>query len=322
MAKRPSNKSRPIAASSSAAASRVTTTKGGGSAPSGGGGSKSAGSKSSAPRSPAPNSGPRVSHSGRRATGRPSVQSGRQSVAAARRNSSNSNRTQLIIGGVAVVVIVAIVVLGLVLNKKNNAVQGAGYGSSTASTAKVSGGVISVGNKNPTKSIDVYEDFLCPICGEFESQYGQQIAQFADQGKLQVNIHMVNILDNGSASKDYSSRAAAALLAVATEAGNKPGLVLKFHSALYDPANQPKEGGTTDLTNAQLAALAEKAGATASVGASITSGKYLAQAKANATTFEGQMQKATGTVGTPTVLNDGKPVSINDVNWLSNIVNG
>ncbi|MDQ2846748.1 MAG: thioredoxin domain-containing protein [Actinomycetota bacterium] len=295
----------------------MTTTKGGGSAPSGGGGSKSSG-----PKSPAPNTGPKVSHSGRRATGRPSAQSGRQSVAAARRNSSNSNRTQLIIGGIAVVVIAAIVVLGLVLNKKNNAVQGAGYGSSTASTAKVSGGVISVGNNNPAKSIDVYEDFLCPICGEFESQYGQQIAQFADQGKLQVNIHMINFLDSHSASKDYSSRAAAALLAVATEAGDKPGLVLKFHSALYASGTQPTEGGSTDLTNAQLAALAIKDGAPASVGTAITSGKYLEQVKTNATTFEAQMQRATGTVGTPTVLNGGKPVSINDVNWLSNIVNG
>ncbi|MGI8415713.1 MAG: DsbA family protein [Nakamurella sp.] len=321
MAKRPSNKSRPIAASGSAAESRVTMAKGGGPAPSGGGGSNSAGSQSSAPKSPAPNTGPKVS-SGRRPAGRPSAQSGRQSVAAARRNSSNSNRTQLIIGGVAVVVIAAIVILGLVLNKKNNAVQGAGYGSSTASTAKVSGGVISVGNKNPTKSIDVYEDFLCPVCAEFESQYGQQIAQYADQGKLQVNIHMVNFLDSHSASKDYSSRAAAALLAVATEAGNKPGLVLKFHSSLYDQGTQPAENGSTDLSNAQLAALAIKDGAPASVGASITSGKYVAQVKTNATIFEAQMQKATGSVGTPTVLNDGKPASINDVNWLTNIVNG
>lgn len=301
MPKRPSNKTRPTGSS----------------------GSASRGAGATAPKSSNPKmsgSRPKGSSPAPKATGRPAAKSGRQSVAAARRNSSNSNRTQLTIGGIAVIAIVAIVVLGLVLNKKNNAVQGDGYGSSTASTAKVSGGVVSVGNNDPTKSIDLYEDFLCPDCAAFESQYGQQIAQFADQGKLQVNIHMVNFLDSHSASKDYSTRAAAAFLAVATEAGTKPGLVLKFHSALYEPGTQPTEGGSTDLSSAQLAALAVKEGAPQSVAASITAGKYVAQAKANATTFEAQMQKATGTVGTPTVLSGGKPASINDVNWLSNIV--
>lgn len=265
---------------------------------------------------------PRPNQTGAGPRNRPSASAGRQSVAKARSNSASSNKTQLIIGSVAVVIIIIIVVIGLVINKQKNAVQGDGYGTSTASTATVSNGVISIANGDPKVTIEVYEDALCPICGGFEQQYGQQIAQFADQGKVRVNLHMLNFLNPSSASKDYSTRAAAALLAVATEAGDKPGLVLKFHSALFDPANQPQEGSATDRTNAQLAELATKTNVPAAVVASISSGKYVQQAAANADLGVQTLSAAVGAdkVQTPTVLSGGKPLNTNDTDWLSTLV--
>src|SRR5690606_37404686 len=96
---------------------------------------------------------------------------GRVSVASARK--SSGDRTQLIIGAVAILVIIAVIVVGLVLYSKNSATQGEGYGSSTLSVATVDdAGVITVANGNPELSLDVYEDALCPICGDFEHQYG------------------------------------------------------------------------------------------------------------------------------------------------------
>lgn len=293
MAKPPSNKSRP-----------VSTTK----TSSGGNPTRSTG-RSAGPKAP-----------GSRPTGK--ANAGRQSVARARSNSSNSNRTQLIIGGIAVALIIAVVVIGLVINKKNSAVQAEGYGDAKASTATVSNGVISIAKGNPSLTLEVFEDALCPICGQFEHQYGQQLAQFTDEGKVRINLHMLDFLNQHSASKDYSSRAAGALLAVATEAGNQPGLVLKFHSVLFDTANQPAEGGSSDHTNAELADLAVKAGAPESVRASISSGKYTQQAIANAEASTQALAAVVGAdnVATPTVLHDGKPVAINDVNWLTNLV--
>ncbi len=253
------------------------------------------------------------------AGGRPTGKSGRQSVAAARASSSK-DRTQVIIGGIAVALIAAVVIIGLVINKKNSAVQAEGYGAAKASTATVANGVITVAAGDPRITIDLYEDALCPRCGEFEHQYGQQIAQLTDQGKLRVNLHLLNFLDEGSASKDYSTRAAAALLAVATEAGDQPGLVLKFHTALFDPANQPTEGASTDLSNAQLAQLAAATGVPASVTTSIDSGKYVTAAGANAKASSAAVQAATGGVQTPTVLSGGKPLATNDVKWLTKLV--
>ena len=167
---------------------------------------------------------------------------GRQSVAAARRTKPGSNRTQLIIGGIAVVLIAAVVIVGLVLNKKNNFIPEDNYGYSTKSTATVSSdGVITLANGSGV-TIETYEDALCPICAEFEKQFGQQMAKAVDEGRLTIQLHMLTFLDPSSASKDYSTRAYAALLAVAHEAGSTPGLAMKFHSMLYEKGTQPRGG--------------------------------------------------------------------------------
>lgn len=255
---------------------------------------------------------------------RPAVRSGgtsgRQSVAAARQSSGSNNRTQLIIGGVAVVLIIAVVVIGLVINKQKNEVPADGYGASTLSTATVSDGAIVISQGSPAKTIDVYEDAMCPICGEFEGQFGQQIAQNVDQGALAVRLRMLNFLDPQSASKDYSTRAAGALLAVATEAGSQPGLVLKFHSALFSPDNQPEEGASADLTNDQLADLAVSSGAPETVKASIAAGKYVDEAAANSTASMAGLRTTVGSVQTPTVLQNNALVATNDIDWLTKIV--
>lgn len=249
----------------------------------------------------------------------PQGKAGRQSVAAARK-STGRNGTQLVIGGIALVVIIAVVVTGIVLNQRNTAVQGEGYGDSKASTAVVENGAIVVAAGSPTTTIDLYEDALCPICAAFEEQYGQRIAQLADEGKLKINLNMLTFLDQASASKDYSTRAYAALLAVAHGQGTQPGLFLKFHTALYAEGTQPEENSSSDLSNAQLAEVAGKVGASSQVQADITAGTYLAEAKSNAAASSAALQKAVGAVQTPTVLHDGGPVATNNPKWLDELV--
>ena len=247
----------------------------------------------------------------------------RQSVAAARKKDGNNNRNQLIIGGIAIAVIIGIVIVGLVLNKKQNAVPNEGYGPSTQSTATASAdGVVTVSKpgSTPAMSIDVYEDALCPVCAQFEQQFSQQINQAVDEGKLAVNYHMLNFLNKSSFSQDYSTRAAAALLCVAQEGGTQPGLYLKFHSALYAPENQPAESGSSDLSNAQLAALATSVGAPDTAAACISSGQNVNAAAASAQTSSATLSQATGgQVGTPTVVVNGKPLELS-VDWLSNLL--
>lgn len=243
---------------------------------------------------------------------------GRASVAAARK--SSNNRTQLIIGGLAIALIAAIVVAGVLLNKKNTETKGnPGYRASVA-TASLQDGVISVASGNPAVAIDIFEDAMCPACAGFEKQFGKQIAELADQGKVRVNFHMLNFLNGQSASKDYSTRALAALLAATTEGGNEPGMVLRFHELLFAAENQPREGGDADLTNGQLADLARTAGASTAVQASIGSGKYVGQAETTAKASMQALQTAVGEVRTPTVLSGGKPVQLNSGTWLTDLI--
>lgn len=251
----------------------------------------------------------------------PRKATGRESVAAARRSSSGNNRTQLIIGAVAVVVIIAIIIFGLVLNKKETAIQGEGYGPSTQSVATASDGVVTVmkAGATPGITIDVFEDALCPICSEFESQFGQQMNQAIDEGKLAVNYHMLNFLNPRSFSGDYSTRAAAALLCVAQEGGSQPGLYLGLHSTLFSTGTQPVEGGTSDLSNEQLAALATTAGAPAAAAECITAGTNIDAANTAAEASSATLSAATGRVATPTVLHNGAPVSTT-VDWLSTLL--
>jgi len=247
----------------------------------------------------------------------------RKSVAQARTSNSN-NRTQLIIGVVAVVVIAAIIVIGIVMNQKETAVQAAGYGASTKSVVTESNGVVTVSNPTVTgttpKVIDLYEDPLCPICAEFEAQFGQQINQAVDEGKLTVNVHMLTFLDPRSFSQNYSTRAAAALLCVAQEDGSQSGVYLGYHSALFASGTQPTEGGSSDLTDQQLADLATSKGASAAAAQCITSGQNVAAATAADKSSSVTLSTATGgQIATPTVVQNGVPVKIS-ADWLTTLL--
>ena len=211
----------------------------------------------------------------------------------------------------------------MVLYKKNTAVQGSGYGVSKASTASVDdNGIITVSNGSPSLVLDMYEDALCPACGEFEHQYGQQIAKAIDDGQLTVRYHMINFLDAKSASGDYSTRAYGAMITVARGAGGQPGQFMAFHSTLFDADNQPTEGGSSDHTNAQLAGLAGTVGVAQAVQDQVSAGADVAAAKTHAATSITELTQLSGGTGyqTPTVARDGKIISVDSVDWLTNLL--
>jgi protein-disulfide isomerase len=99
--------------------------------------------------------------------------------------------------------------------------------------------VIVYGNPAAQHTLDVYEDFRCPICDKLEKADGQTIQQLADNGTYKIQYHMATFLDDnlgGTGSMDALQVAGAAL---------NDGGVAKFkafHDVLY--ANQPEE--TTD----------------------------------------------------------------------------
>jgi protein-disulfide isomerase len=94
--------------------------------------------------------------------------------------------------------------------------------------------------------VDLYIDYMCPACNQFESTYAADIQSWLDEGSVTVNYHPLAILDRLSQGTEYSSRSAAAAVCAA-DVGEQE--FLDYTLALY--ANQPAEN-TRGLTDDQL----------------------------------------------------------------------
>ncbi|GLY97432.1 thioredoxin domain-containing protein [Actinoplanes sp. NBRC 103695] len=141
--------------------------------------------------------------------------------------------------------------------------------------------------------VDVYEDFMCPICNEFEKQSGATLQQLISANKVTVRYHPIAILDDKSNGTKYSTRAAGAAAAAA-----EGGKFQQYHQALFD--NQPAEG-SDGLDNAKLVELGTSAGLGDAFATAVNDGKY--DGWAGKVTDEASKR---GVTGTPTVLVNGK----------------
>lgn len=94
--------------------------------------------------------------------------------------------------------------------------------------------------------VDLFIDFMCPVCNEFESTYSSQIQSWLDDGSITVNYHPIAILNRLSQNTEYSTRAAAASVCAADVGEDE---FLSYMLALYE--NQPEEN-STGLTDAEL----------------------------------------------------------------------
>lgn len=151
---------------------------------------------------------------------------------------------------------------------------------------------IAVGN-GPVK-IDVYEDFICPACGQFEQQTGGALDQLVADGKATVIYHPVAYLDRASTT-DYSTRAAAAAGAAA-----EGGKFREYVEALF--ARQPAEG-TAGLSDNELIEIGRSVGLGDQFAQAVRDGKYKSW-----TAHVTDEASAAGVTGTPTVRVNGKGV--------------
>ncbi len=198
-----------------------------------------------------------------------------------------ARRRLVTIGSVvlAMVLIVGGAILVSVLNKKD--VKAAAAGSSDYG--------VTIGDKDAPHTVIIYEDFLCPYCGELESRTRDDLTRLAADGKALVEYRPFDLL---SRLGDYPIRAASAFSLVLEKSG--PEVAKKFHDLLYE--NQPSEQDPDSVTNDDLVSLAVKAGATES---EVADGIRSVSNKDWVTEATDEAQKA-GVTGTPTILLDGK----------------
>ena len=247
-----------------------------------------------------------------------SSRSGARAVAAARADRDTRRRTVI---GVIVVLVVALAVFGGIFYQKQQAMAAA---ASVIPVVTVAGSdrypavldpataTVLVGKPNAPTTIDVYEDFLCPVCGRFETAYSPAIDQQLQAGTVQVRYHMLDLLDDRSTPSGYSTMAANTALAVVAAA---PGQFVDFHASLY--AKQPEENGP-GWTQAQLSDLAARLHVSGPAFDGVVDGdSYAAKIQANLAAAEADPAlQQQGGFGTPTVVANGTVVNWQDPDWL------
>ena len=176
----------------------------------------------------------------------------------------------------------------------------------TPPSGAVGGYAVPAGPSSAPVKVAVYEDFMCPFCGQFEAASRDALEKQVAAGKVQIQYHVVNFLDDSSTTK-YSTRAANALAVVLDTSG--PVVAKKFHDLLFE--HQPAEG-SAGLSDAQLVAYAVQAGATKSAVQPGIADRTYEQWVNN---VNDQASKG-GVNQTPTVKIDGKAVESKTIDEL------
>ena len=192
------------------------------------------------------------------------------------------------IGLTAIVVIFAVaLVLYIVLSNQKKPQSGEAKSIRVTSSKLIT----KPGSSDPKVVLGLYEDFLCPVCGRFEQQFGATVNKLIDTGAVAADYYMVSILDRQG--DGYSSRASNAAYCVANESTDA---FRRFHAALY--AQQPEEGVGPYPDNARLIEVARQAGVAGGVPDCINKGRYTEMAKG--------LAGATGVQATPTIRINGQ----------------
>ena len=172
-------------------------------------------------------------------------------IRAAQERQERRRRT-LVVTAVGVLVLAIVLVIGYAVQSSRDTTGQA----ATAPAGAVGGYAVPAGPATAPVKIAVYEDFMCPFCGQFEAASRTVLEKQVEAGKVQIQYHVVNFLDRSSTTK-YSTRAANALAVVLDTSG--PVVAKKFHDLLFE--HQPAEG-SAGLSDAQLVGFAVQAGAT------------------------------------------------------------
>ena len=166
------------------------------------------------------------------------------------------NTTRNLAVGMILFVVLIGVIFSVVSNKSNSHVA-------IPTSVSAADGYGIVMNKDAKVRVDIWEDFQCPHCREFEAVAGNYISDLVRTGKVKaVYLPMTFI--------GPESILAAAAAACTADVGK----YLDMHAALFN--NQPATENSGNWTDTTLKLIAIGAGDTSkSVSSCIDSGKYL-----------------------------------------------
>lgn len=250
-----------------------------------------------------PNPGPKPAKSVRR-TSKKAAQAERrkaaEKAAAVAAGRARRKRRILTWSGIAAAMAVALVVGIVVGSNSPDSASDATLDTSVAagfpdSTRSDDGVVMVAANAQDPVSVELYVDLHCPACREYESRVADTLEELIIDGRVELLVHPIAILDAASTTR-YSSRAAAAVACAADE-----GLFWQYQKVLY--AEQPDEGGD-GLSERRLLDLGAQIGLTGEFETCVS-----ADAQADWVEQITDTARDAGITATPTVLVDGEQLT-------------
>lgn len=232
-----------------------------------------------------PSNTPRLTKDERRDAAR------REAERLAAKQKSAESRNRLIIIGAAVLVIVLIVVAGFFIWQQSGRTALTEFEGERPPGSDDQGGVVIGDPAADATEVDLYVDFLCPVCRAYDEVNRDDIRSMVEGGDVAVTVHPLGFLDRLSNGTQYSTRSANAFATVVTDA---PDSSVDFMEALFD--NQPAEGGA-GLTDEELAQIAVDAGVPQGVADTFAAGTYV-----DWVTAASDQARNDGVTGTPTTF--------------------
>ena len=218
-------------------------------------------------------------------------------------------RTRFVNGSLALVVTL-IVIIGIGVQAGRAKI----VGSVTAANASASQGVVY--GKKAAAMVDVYEDFQCPGCRQFEQAVHTTLEADVVANLAQVRYHPLALLDRNSRGNRYSSRAANAALCASDVSVNA---FVKYHDVLFGTGAkgvqvQPAVG-SNGRSDTNLVTYAQQAGLTS---AQVTTFESCVQTEQHQALVQAITEDASksGVTAIPTVRVNGVTLAHNDLATL------
>ncbi|MDO4605971.1 MAG: thioredoxin domain-containing protein [Bowdeniella nasicola] len=154
--------------------------------------------------------------------------------------------------------------------------------------------------------VDLYFDFACPHCYDFEKEFTPSLLEMAKAGEITLVLHPVSILEGGDGFQYYPSRAVDAIFAIAKDDPTHLSEVVEEFFAVWHKYSEGGQQGPMPGSK-ELADAAAAHGVKDDVVKAIREGSVDRVAKAATAAFG-----ETGARGTPAVMFNGTEIKPED----------
>ncbi|MFZ3469652.1 DsbA family protein [Streptomyces sp. 4.24] len=225
-----------------------------------------------------------------------------------RQKAKDKRRRTLVVSAAVVGVLGLAAVVGLIAANTGKGGSSAKGGPLVAPSGATGTDALAIqtGKTEAPSTLTVWEDFRCPACKAFETNYRDTVHELEAKGLLKVEYHLVTLIDGNMGGSGSLKSANAA--ACAQDAGK----FAPYHDVLFD--NQPEETDDAYGKNAKLLELAAKVDGldTPAFRTCVEDGTHDSWVKKSQDAFRtGKFR------GTPTVLLDGKDIFADQANPLT-----